>query len=126
MISSDAANHPRPGQLAYGASKAGLEAYASALRLSLEGTGVRAITIRLGPAMSEFSSSLDMTPDAFRERTDYWAGFGLRDARMLKNRALGVLRPDDVSRAVVHAVTLPSHVLVDTLELQPAYPRKRR
>lgn len=54
------------------------------------------------------------------------SGFGLRDARMLKNRALGVLRPDDVSRAVVHAVTLPSHVLVDTLELQPAYPRKRR
>jgi NADP-dependent 3-hydroxy acid dehydrogenase YdfG len=124
MVSSDAARRPRPGQLAYGASKAGLENYAEALRLALEGTGMRVITLRLGPALSEFAVDWEMTPDTTQARTDYWAAFGLRDARMLAQGTLGMLMPDDVARAVVHAVTQPRHVLVDTIELQPAVPRR--
>jgi NADP-dependent 3-hydroxy acid dehydrogenase YdfG len=124
MVSSDAARRPRPGQLAYGASKAGLENYAEALGMALEGTGIRVIKLRLGPAISEFGLSMDLSPEALKTRTDYWATFGLRDARMLTQSNLGLLMPDDVARAVVHAVTQPRHVLFDTIELQPSVPQR--
>jgi len=124
MVSSDAARHPRPGQLAYGASKAGLENYAAALRLALEGSGVRIITLRLGPTLSEFSLTWDLTPETTQERTRHWATFGLRDARMMTEGNLGLLRPEEVAQTVVHAVTQPRHVLLDTLELQPSVPRR--
>ncbi len=124
MVSSDAARLPRPGQLAYGASKAGLENYADALSLSLEGTGVRVIKLRLGPTLSEFAFSWDLSPEAMQARTEYWASFGLRDARMVAQANLGILMPDDVAREVVYAVTRPRHVLLDTIELQPTVPRK--
>ena len=124
MMSSDAARRPRPGQLAYGASKAGLENYSEALSLALEGTGIRVIKVRLGPALSEFGMAWDLEPEATQKRTEYWASFGLRDARMLAQGTFGLLMPDDVARAVVQAVTQPRHVLIDTLELQPAVPRR--
>jgi NADP-dependent 3-hydroxy acid dehydrogenase YdfG len=126
MVSSDAARHPRPGQLAYGASKAGLENYADALSAALEGTGVRVIKVRLGPALSEFAVGWDLSPEAMQARTEYWASFGLRDARMVAQRNLGLLMPQDVARQVVHAVTQPRHVLLDTIELQPAVPQKKK
>jgi NADP-dependent 3-hydroxy acid dehydrogenase YdfG len=126
MVSSDAARRPRPGQLAYGASKAGLENYSEALGLALEGTGIRVIKLRLGPAFSEFSFAWDLSPETTLKRTEHWASFGLRDARMLAQGNLGLLTPEDVARAVVHAVTQPRHVLVDTIELQPAVPRRPR
>ena len=126
MVSSDAARRPRPGQLAYGASKAGLENYSEALGLALEGTGIRVIKLRLGPAFSEFSFAWDLSPETTLKRTEHWASFGLRDARMLAEGNLGLLTPEDVARAVVHAVTQPRHVLVDTIELQPAVPRRPR
>jgi NADP-dependent 3-hydroxy acid dehydrogenase YdfG len=124
MVSSDAARRPRPGQLAYGASKAGLENYAEALSLALEGTGIRVIKLRLGPALSEFALEWDLAPETTQKRTEHWASFGLRDARMLAQGNLGILMPDDVARVVVHAVTQPRHVLHDTIELQPSVPRR--
>jgi NADP-dependent 3-hydroxy acid dehydrogenase YdfG len=123
MVTSDASRRPRPGQLAYGASKAGLENYADALGLALERTGVRVIKVRLGPTLSEFAGSWDMSPEAMQSRTGYWASFGLRDARMLVQNNLGILMPGDVAREVVRAVTQPRHVLIDTIELQPAVPQ---
>jgi NADP-dependent 3-hydroxy acid dehydrogenase YdfG len=124
MVSSDAARRPRPGQLAYGASKAGLENYADALGMALEGTGVRVIKLRLGPAISEFGLAWDLSPETMKARTAHWSSFGLRDARMMAQGSLGLLMPQDVARAVVNAVTQPRHVLLDTIELQPAVPQK--
>jgi NADP-dependent 3-hydroxy acid dehydrogenase YdfG len=124
MMSSDAARRPRPGQLAYGASKAGLENYAEALGLALEGTGIRVIKLRLGPALSEFAMGWDLTPETTQKRTEHWASFGVRDARMMTQGSLGILTPEDVARAVVQAVTQPRHVLTDTIELQPSVPRR--
>jgi NADP-dependent 3-hydroxy acid dehydrogenase YdfG len=126
MVSSDSARRPRPGQLAYGASKAGLENYAEALGAALEGTGVRVIKLRVGPAFSEFAFAWDLSPEAMQKRTAYWASFGLRDARMVAQGNLGILMPQDIARAVVHAVTQPRHVLLDTIELQPSVPHKPR
>lgn len=125
MVSSDAAIRPRPGQLAYGASKAGLENYADCLSLSLEGTGTRVIKFRLGPALSEFGLSWDLSPDTTRARTEYWASFGLRDARMMKQENFGILMPTDVAQAIIHAVSQPRHILMDTIEFQPAVPQKQ-
>jgi len=125
MVSSDAAIRSRPGQLAYGASKAGLENYAQALAMALEGTGIRVIRLRLGPALSEFSQAWDLTAETMEKLVGYWAAFGLRDARMLARGDLGLLMPEDVAQEVVHAVTRPRHVLLDTIELQPAAPRKK-
>jgi NADP-dependent 3-hydroxy acid dehydrogenase YdfG len=124
MVSSDAARRPRPGQLAYGASKAGLENYAEALGLALEGTGIRVIKVRLGPALSEFAFAWDLTPETTQKRLDHWASFGLRDARMMARGTLGLLMPEDVARTVVDAVTQPRHVLLDTIEIQPSVPRR--
>ena len=126
MVTSDAARRPRPGQLAYGASKAGLENYADALGMALEGSGIRVIKLRLGPAVSEFGLAWDLTPERMEARTAYWATFGLRDARMLTQQNMGILMPEDVARAIVHAVTQPPHVLLDTIELQPAVPQRPR
>jgi NADP-dependent 3-hydroxy acid dehydrogenase YdfG len=126
MVSSDAVRRPRPGQLAYGASKAGLENYADALGASLEGTGVRVIKLRVGPAISEFASGWDMSPDLLKARTDYWASFGLRDARMMSQSNLALLMPQDVAREVVRAVTQPRNVWIDTIELQPTTPQKKK
>lgn len=124
MVTSDAARRPRPGQLAYGASKAGLENHADALGLALEGTDIRVITLRLGPTISEFGLAWDLTPETVEKRTEHWASFGLRDARMLAQGNLGLLMPEDVARAVVHAVSQPRRVLLDTIELQPGVPRR--
>jgi NADP-dependent 3-hydroxy acid dehydrogenase YdfG len=124
MITSDAARRPRPGQLAYGASKAGLENYADGLSLALEGRGVRVIKLRLGPALSEFSAAWNLTPELIQSQMEYWASFGLRDARMITQGNMGLLLPQDVARTVVDAVTQPRHVLLDTIELQPAVPQK--
>jgi len=124
MVTSDAVRRPRPGQLAYGASKAGLENYADALSLSLEGSGIRVIKLRLGPTISEFGLAMDFTPEGMKKRTDYWAQFGLRDARLMNQSRLGLLMPEDVAREIVRAVTQPRHVLLDTIELQPAVPQK--
>ena len=123
MVSSDASQHPRPGQLAYGASKAGLENYASGLALALEGTGVRVVKLRLGPAVSEFGLDWDLAPEAIEGRTDYWVPFGLRDARMMSKNNMSQLMPVDVARTIVDAVTQPRHVLLDTIELQPTVPK---
>ena len=43
FVTSDVAERPRPFMAAYVASKWGLEGYARALQMELEGTGVRAI-----------------------------------------------------------------------------------
>src|SRR5262249_11891174 len=57
FLTSDAVRHPRPGQLAYGASKAALENLADGLALELEGSGVRVLKLRVGPTWSEFGAS---------------------------------------------------------------------
>jgi NADP-dependent 3-hydroxy acid dehydrogenase YdfG len=112
--------------LAYGASKAGLENYSEALSMALEGTGIRVIRLRLGPAISEFAVAWDLTAETMQKRTEYWNAFGMRDARMIASGELGLLTADDVAREVVHAVTRPRHMVVDVIELQPAVPEKSK
>ena len=113
FITSDATRHPRPRMAAYTATKAGLEALAQSLSMELEGTGIRATTMRVGPTLSEFGFAWPM--DDLEDLMAYWPRFGLQ-------RHAGILDPAAVARAVTTAVTAPPGVHYDTIEVQPQAP----
>jgi NAD(P)-dependent dehydrogenase (short-subunit alcohol dehydrogenase family) len=116
FISSDSVRNPRPGQLAYGATKAALENLADGLSKELEGTGIRVTKIRLGPALSEFGFAWDA--DTHEQARAIWQRFGLRDSRLEGS----LLPPESVGQTVIYAVSQPPGVLLDTIELQPEVP----
>jgi NADP-dependent 3-hydroxy acid dehydrogenase YdfG len=113
FITSDATRHPRPRLTTYSATKAGLETFADTLALELEGTGIRAMKVRVGPTISEFGFGWPI--EILEELMSYWPRFGL-------SRHAGVLEPEAVARAVVVAVTAPAGVHIDTVEVQPQAP----
>jgi NAD(P)-dependent dehydrogenase (short-subunit alcohol dehydrogenase family) len=113
FITSDASRHARPRMATYTATKAGLEALAHSLAMELEGSGIRATTIRVGPTLSEFGFAWPI--EHIEELLSYWLRFGLQ-------RHPGVLPPEATARAVVTAVTAPPGVLLDTIEVQPEAP----
>jgi NADP-dependent 3-hydroxy acid dehydrogenase YdfG len=118
FMGSDAASNPRPGQVAYSATKGGLETLCTSLARELEGTGVRVSRLRLGPTVSEFASEWDLSPEVLEERTAYFRRFGLRDARHY-----GSLMPsEEVARAVLFCVTQPPGVVLDTIDMYPEAP----
>lgn len=113
FVTSDATRHPRPRMAAYTATKAGLEAFAQALALELEGSGVRSTTLRVGPTLTDFGFGWPV--DELEDLMGYWPRYGLQ-------RHSGVLDATAVARAVVTAVTAPSGVHFDTIEVQPEAP----
>ncbi len=117
FISSDATHNARPRMATYSATKAGVELLARSLSMELEGTGIRATTVRLGPTLSDFGAEWD--PEELEQLMTFWPHYGLQ-------RHGGVLEPDAVARAVVFAVTAPEGMHLDTVEVQPAAPRTNR
>jgi NADP-dependent 3-hydroxy acid dehydrogenase YdfG len=113
FITSDASRHARPRMATYTATKAGLEALAHSLAMELEGTGIRATTVRVGPTSSEFGFGWPM--ESIEDLLAYWPRFGLQ-------RHGGVLEPEAIARAVIAVVTAPPGVLLDTVEVQPEAP----
>lgn len=113
FVTSDATRHPRPRMAGYTATKAGLEAFSQALALELEGSGVRSTTIRVGPTLTDFGFGWPV--EDLDDLMGYWPRFGLQ-------RHGGVLDADTVARAIVTAVTAPSGVHFDTIEVQPEAP----
>ena len=114
FITSANAVSPRPGQIGYTASKAGVEAVARTLRMDLEGTGVRSIIVRPGPTESDFAA--DWEPARVERLLAGWDGWGFM-------RHAGLLKPEDVAEAVVAAVTAPAHVHVNEVQIDPLAPR---
>ena len=113
FVSSMNSVAPRPFQAGYTAAKAGVEGFASALRMDLEGTGVRAITLRLGPTRSEFGYAWNT--DVMVRVLESWQSWGfLRHHDMLDG--------ERVAEAVVAAVTMPRGVQVDLIQLNPEAP----
>ncbi|MBM3671738.1 MAG: SDR family NAD(P)-dependent oxidoreductase [Actinobacteria bacterium] len=113
FITSDATRHPRPRLSTYCATKAGLETFADTLVLELEGTGIRASKIRVGPTLSEFGFGWPM--DELEDLMTYWSRFGF-------GRHNHILEPVHVAQAAVTAVTAPPGVHLDTIEVQPHAP----
>lgn len=113
FITSDATRNPRPRLTTYSATKAGVETLAHTLSLELEGTGIRSITVRVGPTLSEFGFGWPM--DELEDLMSYWPRFGL-------GRHAHVLDAEAVAHAVIVAVSAPPGVLLDTIEVQPQPP----
>ena len=87
---------------AYSASKFGLRALHEVLYAESRGTGVRATLIAPGPV-----------------DTDIWEPHTASLGKSLPARE-AMLRPDDVARAVLYAVSQPAHVSVHELRLSPS------
>lgn len=113
FITSDTARSPRPRMLGYSATKAGLEVAQRVLAMELEGTGVRATTVRVGPTLTDIASG--WTNDQITDLMEYWPHYGVQ-------RHFNTLDPSDIGRAVVYAVTSPPGVHIDVVEVQPEAP----
>lgn len=90
------------GNAAYSAAKYGLRGLHEVLRIETRGTGVRAVLVSPGPV-----------------DTAIWAPHESRLGTRFPERA-AMLRPDDVARAIVFALSQPAHVDVDEMRLTPA------
>lgn len=116
LVTSEVALAPRPHVAGYVASKAGLEALGRALRMELEGTGVRAGIVRPGPAATEAGSDWD--GEAIGRVLPSWQRWGLL-------RHGGMLDPDDVAAAVRAVVSAPPGGQLAVVEVQPTAPRRK-
>jgi NADP-dependent 3-hydroxy acid dehydrogenase YdfG len=101
---------PRPFQLGYTASKAGLEAAARTLQMELEGSGVRATIVRPGPTQTEMG--WDWDPRLQKELLEEWSRWGIL-------RHMDFMTPESVAEGVVAAVTAPPGVHLDLIQLTP-------
>ncbi len=113
FVSSRNAVAPRPYQAGYTASKAGVEGLAQALRMDLEGTGIRTSILRLGPTFSEFGLGWDS--DLLLGVIETWQRWGFM-------RHMGMLDAARVAEAVVAAVVAPRGVQFDVIQLNPEAP----
>ncbi|MEU4832504.1 SDR family oxidoreductase [Streptosporangium sp. NPDC023615] len=113
FVTSDVVRLPRPRMGAYVAAKNALEGPAGAMRMELEGTGVRASVLRPGPTLSGMGSTWPV--EVLRKVLDDWTRFGLaRHDRFLK--------PRDVAAAVLAVVSMPRGAHVTLLEIEPEAP----
>lgn len=115
FVSSENAVRPRPFQTGYTATKAGVEGAARALRMELEGTGIRATIVRPGATESEFGRSWE--PALIERILRSWKHWGVQ-------RHLNLMPAESVARAVVAAITAPPGTHLDTIQLVPEGPRE--
>jgi NADP-dependent 3-hydroxy acid dehydrogenase YdfG len=116
FITSLNAALPRPFQVPYTASKAGVEAMVRTLQMELEGTGVRATSVRPGPTVSEFGNG--WTPAIIERVLTAWTYWGaLHHHQYLDANRIG--------DAVVSVVTAPPGTHIDLIQINPEAPVKR-
>ena len=65
-LSSVAGDRGRPGNYAYGASKAGLTAFLEGMRSRLYGSGVHVLTVNPGPTDTKMTFGMDNPPPIWR------------------------------------------------------------
>lgn len=115
FISSDVAVRARPFMSGYTATKRGLEGLAEALRMELEGTGVRASVVRPGPTHSEAGS--DWSAEHTELVINEWIKWGhARHPRTLKASA--------IANAIHMIVTAPRGTHITPVDVTPEAPIK--
>ena len=113
FVTSDVVRVPRTYMAAYVASKTGLEGLARALQMETEGTGVRVSIVRPGPASTE--QGANWPTERIDEVMADWERWGIM-------RHHGYLRPMDVARAVMAAVSTPRGTHLTLIEVEPEAP----
>lgn len=113
FVSSTSAAVPWPFHTAYAASKAGVEQAARSLALELEGTGIRAVIVRVGNTLG--TSWAEHWREEELAQVGEWQRLGLL-------RHTGFLNPAQVARAVVWAVDLPRGVQLDHVTVHAEAP----
>jgi NADP-dependent 3-hydroxy acid dehydrogenase YdfG len=110
LVSSDVVPSPRPRMGAYVAAKHGVEGMARAMRMELEGSGVRTSLVRPGPTLT----GMGMTWDAETTATvlEEWVHWGLA-------RHPYFLQPEQVAAVIVTVATAPRGVHLTLVEVQP-------
>jgi NADP-dependent 3-hydroxy acid dehydrogenase YdfG len=113
FVTSDVVRVPRPTMAPYVAAKHALEGLARAMQMELEGSGVRVGIVRPGPSSTEQGGTWD--PAVVDDLMAEWHRWGLM-------RHPGVLRPQDVARAVVTVVSTPRGTHLTLVEVEPEAP----
>ena len=113
FVTSDVAQQVRPHMAGYVAAKHGLEGIAKAMRLELEGTGVRVGMVRPGPSATEQGST--WSGESIDHILGEWARHGLI-------RHSGYLTPEQVGAAVLAMVSAPRGSAFTVIEVQPEAP----
>ncbi|XP_072030613.1 uncharacterized oxidoreductase Lmo0432-like [Amphiura filiformis] len=108
-ISSDSGRIPFAGCAVYTGSKFFVEGMSKCLRLELEGTEVRVTNIQPGNTADT---------EIFNNVTDQEAATML-DKKYPHFKNVKMLKPDDIARAVLYAVTQPPTVAVQEIMVQP-------
>ncbi|GAA4638121.1 SDR family oxidoreductase [Actinoallomurus vinaceus] len=110
LVSSDVVRAPRTRMGAYVAAKNGIEGMAQALRMELEGTGVRASVVRPGPTMT--GMGMGWGAETTAEVLEEWVKWGLA-------RHPYFLKPEQVAAAIAAVVATPRGAHLTLVEVQP-------
>jgi NADP-dependent 3-hydroxy acid dehydrogenase YdfG len=113
FVTSEVVESPRPGVAPYVASKWAIEGLARAMRMELEGTGVRVSVVRPGPTLTEMG--WDWDPAVTGELLTQWQRWGLV-------RHMNFLAPEGVASAVAAVVSAPPGVHFTLIEVEPEAP----
>ena len=117
FVTSEVVREPRPWVAPYVTSKAALEAFVTALRMELEGTGVRVSCVRPGQTLTEMG--YDWNPDRTGEILTSWAKWGLA-------RHPHFMPPSGVAAAVAACVGAPPGVAFACVDVEPVPPAREQ
>ena len=117
FISSDVVSRPRPNMSSYVTAKWGLEGLIHAMRMEMEGTGVRVSTVRPGPTVTGMGAGWDL--EVVAPLLEEWNRWGLM-------RHDGYLSADGVAAAVAAIVTAPRGTHLAAIDVLPEAPVRPR
>ena len=116
FVTSEVLRAPRPGIAAYVTSKFAVEGMIATLAMELDGTGVRASTVRPGATFTEMG--WDWDPAVTGVLYSDWQRRGLQLHDQL-------MAPSDVAAAIAAAVSAPPGVVFRTIEVEPLAPVRK-
>ncbi|MFN2537586.1 MAG: SDR family oxidoreductase [Mycobacteriales bacterium] len=117
FVTSEVVREPRPWVAPYVTSKAALEGFVTALRMELEGTGVRVSCVRPGQTLTEMG--YDWDPDRTGEILTSWAKWGLA-------RHPHFMPASGIAAAVAACVGAPPGVSFACVDVEPVPPARKK
>lgn len=117
FVTSEVVREPRPWVAPYVTSKSAVEGLVTALRMELEGTGVRVSCVRPGQTMTEMG--FDWDPDRTGEILTSWKRWGLA-------RHPHFMPASGIAAAVAACVGAPTGVSFACVDVEPVPPARKK